>query len=130
MSHPTLNGVEKPADQIARGPHVYDEATHKDRETPQTFSEYPRAMWHQTKGYAEALSREQQAHMESEGWSKTPFPTAAAKETVLAQSNDLAMIVLQQSQMLSAMQEKLAKLEAGQPTTAPAIPLVAPKSKS
>jgi hypothetical protein len=134
MAVPVLNGVQKPADVIAKGPHIFDEATRKYKEIPQTFSEFPRAMWHQTLGYKEAQSREQKLHMESEGWSLTPFPAKVAKELIMAQSGDLAMIVLQQqatmqqqAELLQQMQEKLQSLS--QPTTAPAVPIVVPPLK-
>jgi hypothetical protein len=128
MAQPVLNGVEKPADQIARGPHVFDEATRKYKELPQAFSEFPRAMWHQTLGYKEAGSREQKLQMESEGWSTSPFPAVAtAKETTQTQAGDLAMIVLRQAEQMQKMQEQIAALTANSPTTAPVVPVVAPK---
>jgi hypothetical protein len=122
MAQPVLNGVLKPADVIARGSHFYNEATRKYEERPQTFSEFPRAMWHETEGYREALSPEQMKHMESLGWQKKPFPEKPKKETILAPAADLALIVLQQQQQMQAMQAELQKLSANQPTTAPAIP--------
>jgi hypothetical protein len=122
MQQPTLNGVLKPADVIARGPHVYDEATRKYKEVPAVHSEFPRAMWHETKGYCEAKSRENLMKLEAEGWQTKPFPEKPKKETVVAVSADLALIVLQQQQTMKDMQEKLAAMEAKQPTTAPAIP--------
>jgi hypothetical protein len=130
MQPPMLNGVQKPADVIARGPHRYDEATRKYVELPQSApSPYPRAMFHETLGASEAASPEQQRQMESERWKTTPFPPKPEKkENVVAPAADLALIVLQQQQTMKAqaeqmetMQRELAKLAANQPTTAPAI---------
>jgi hypothetical protein len=120
-----LNGVQKPADAIARGPHRFDEATRKYVEIQPTFSEYPRAMWHATEGEGLAESKAQQVHMEANGWQAKPFPAKpVAKETVTAPAADLALIVLDQQRVMRQMQEKLEQLEASQPTTAPAIPEV------
>ena len=128
MPTPVLNGVLKPADQIARGPHVFNEATRKYEERPQTFSEYPRAMWnHEMRIQKDAISRQDQQAMESQGWSTKPFPEVMAKETVTAAPADLALIVLQQQQTMTAMQKQLETLQATQPTTTPAIPEEAPK---
>jgi hypothetical protein len=127
MPVPVLNGVEKPADVIARGRHVFDESTRKYKEVFDPPSEFPRAMWHQQLGYKEAQSREQKQQMEAEGWSITPFPSMAVVQPGPAVgSNDLALIVLQQAQQLQKMQEELQRLSAGQPTTAPATPIVIP----
>jgi hypothetical protein len=126
MQPPTLNGVVKPADQIARGPHVWNEATRKYEERPAIFSEFPRAMWHETKGYAEAKDKNEQLKMQSEGWQTKPFPEKPKeKETIVAPAADLALIVLQQQQTMKAMQDQLEQLQAQQPTTTPAIPEVA-----
>ena len=131
MPTPILNGVLKPADVIAHGPHIFNEATRKYEERQSVTTEYPRAMWHHgTRQYAEAQSREQQNKMGAEGWSTKPFPEqVVAKDTITTPPADLALIVLQQQQMMAAqavqmetMQQELAKLAANQPTTAPAIP--------
>jgi hypothetical protein len=130
MQAPVFNGVLKPADVIARGPHVFNEATRKYEEREQRYTEFPRAMWHATEGYQEAQSHEQMKHMEANGWQTKPFPAkVVAKETVVAPSADLALIVLQQQQTMKAMQEKLEKLESERPTTAPAIPEVAHRGR-
>jgi hypothetical protein len=124
MQAPQLNGVQKPADVIARGPHKYNEATRKYEEIPFSVSEYPRAMWHHEKRlYQEAHSKAEQDAMQAEGWQTKPFAEQVAqKETVTAAPADLALIVLQQQQTMNAMQEKLAQMEKERPTTAPAIP--------
>jgi hypothetical protein len=121
MQQPTLNGVMKPADVIAKGPHVYNPATRKYEEKTPIFSEYPRGMWHQTLGYKDVLSLDEQKKLQAEGWRTSPFPApAVAKETVVAPAADLALIVLQQQQMLASMQKKLEEMN--EPNTTPAIP--------
>ncbi len=127
MQPPQLNGVEKPADAIARGPHVYDPATRKYKEVQQTFSEYPKAMWqHETRKYKEAQSRDEEMELKSAGWQAKPFPEIVAKpkETVVAPSANLAEIILQQQQAMNKMQEQLEQLQAQQPSSTQAIPKV------
>jgi hypothetical protein len=123
MQQPTLNGVMKPADVIAKGPHVYNPATRKYEEKTPIFSEYPRGMWHGALGYKDVLSLDEQKKLEADGWRTSPFPEkVVAKETVVTPAADLALIVLQQQQMLASMQNKLEELTASAPTTTPAIP--------
>lgn len=99
-----LNGVQKPADMIARGPHEYIEAEHKYREKPATFKEYPRAMWHDDGGYTEAVSKDNQTALEAQGWSSKPFPVKVP-QAVQAQGTDLALILLQQQQEMNKLKE-------------------------
>lgn len=112
MQQPTLNGVVKPADTIAKGPHVFNENTRKYVELPQqAFAEFPRVMYHETEDAKCANGKEEQVQMEAAGWRTKAFPPkVVAKETVTAAPADLALIVLQQQQELKAMSEQLAKL--------------------
>lgn len=111
MELPTLNGVTKTAEAIAKGPHRWNESTRKYEETTPLRSEYPRAMWHQELGYVAAGSRTEQDKLESEGWQTKPFPEKpVAKDTITAPAADLALIVLQQQQTMQAMQDKLDRL--------------------
>lgn len=103
-----MNGVQKPSDVIAKGPHVYVEAEHKYREVPASRSEFPRAMYHETEGYMEANSKDHQEILETRGWQTNPFPVKPAKESPVAAGADLSLIVLQQRQ---AMDEQAKLLE-------------------
>lgn len=130
MELPTLNGVTKTAEAIAKGPHRWNEATRKYEEISPLMSEYPRAMWHEVLGYQAAGSRFEQDKLEAEGWQTKPFPEKpVAKETVTTPSGDLALIVLQQQQImqaqdqtLKAMQGKLDKLITEEPKRGPGRP--------
>jgi len=131
MQAPNLNGVQKPADVIAHGPHRFNEATRKYEEIQNPpFYEYPKAMWHETEPYVEATSRAQEQELTAKGYRTKPFPPkAAAKDTTVVPAADLAMIVLQQNltmqeqaRQMETMQQELARLTANLPTTAPAIP--------
>jgi hypothetical protein len=124
VQQPNFNHVQKPADVIARGPHVFDEASHQYKEigTYQPSEHvYPRAMFHQDLPDSTANSLAEQREMEAQGWSVKPSAAKPKKETVVTPSADLALIVLQQQQMMQQMKEKLEALEEKQPTTAPAI---------
>jgi len=118
---PILNGVQKPADVIARGSHIYDEATRKYKEVPYVPSEheYPRVMFHATEGEIFAQSREHELKLAEEGWRRNAYPAKVAKDTVTTPPADLALIVLAQQQQLQAMQDKLAKLS--EPSTTPIV---------
>lgn len=100
-----FNGMQKPADVIAKGPHVYDEATRKYKEAPSIFSEYPRAMWNDDGGYIEARSLEHRKELEAKGWKIVQPPVKVAKENVQAPAADLALIVLQQQQEMKRLTE-------------------------
>ena|SRR5579863_8392577 len=110
MQPPTLNGVVKPADVIARGPHIYNEATRKYEERAPIYSEFPRAMWHETDGYKEAHSREEQLKMEGAGWQTKPFPEKPAKDTVVASPVNLAEVLLTQELEMKQLKQQLAAL--------------------
>ena len=110
MQPPILNGVVKPADVIAKGPHVYNEATRKYEERPIVFKEYPRAMWHETEGYKEAQTSEDQLKMEAAGWQTHPFPEKPKKETVVTSPVNLAEVLLQQELEMKALRAQLDSL--------------------
>ena len=118
---PMMNGVLKPADAIARGPHKYNEATRKYEEISGGWPHYPVMMFHADGSSCEAMDARHEAKLEKDGWQTKPFPAKPAKETVVAPSADLALIVLQQMQTMKEMGDKLAALEAKQPTTAPTV---------
>jgi hypothetical protein len=122
MQEPTMNGVLKPADAIARGPHVFDEATKKYKEVSGPWPHFPVIMFAADGTSCEALNENHQRTLVGEGWNLKPFPSKPAKETTVIPAPDLAMIILQQQETMKLMQDKLASLEAKQPTTAPAIP--------
>jgi hypothetical protein len=124
MQQPTLNGVQKPSDVIAKGPHRFNEGTRKYEEVPALFPEFPRAMWHATKGYCEASSKDHQAVLESEGWQSKPFPEkiVAKKEDVVPASGDVAAIVVQQMKEMQLMREQMQALQ-NQVSLAPQVQL-------
>jgi hypothetical protein len=102
-----LNGVQKPADVIARGPHVYVEAEHKYKEAPQQFREYPRALYHVEKGYIEAQSLEQEQSLKAEGWQRNPIVAKpiqeAPKPTDASVVESLSKLVEQQARQITSM---------------------------
>ena len=110
MQTPTLNGVLKPADVIAKGPHFFNEATRKYEERMPAFTEYPREMYHADLDAVEATSREHQAQLESQGYRTTAFPANPAKEPVSAVPVDYAALILSQQQQMAAMQAQIAAL--------------------
>lgn len=112
MQTPTMNGVQKTAEAIAHGPHVFNQATRKYEEIAPIFAKYPRAMFHPDLDALEATSPENQAKMESEGWRTTPFPAKVAKETVMAAPVDLASIILEQQQEMKKLQARFDELSA------------------
>lgn len=112
MQTPTMNGVQKTAEAIAHGPHVFNQATRKYEEIAPIFSTYPRAMFHPEHDSVEVSSPESQAKLESEGWRTTAFPTKVAKETVMAAPVDLASIILEQQQEMKKLQARFDELSA------------------
>jgi hypothetical protein len=108
-----MNGVQKPADVIARGPHVYVESERKYKEASPVVSPWPRAMWHEDGGYTEARSLPHQKELEGKGWKTQPFPPKPVAAAAMPQSADLAMIVLQQQQVLEQQARQIAQLMEG-----------------
>lgn len=111
MQTPTLNGVLKPADVIAKGPHVFNEATRKYEErSPTSPQPYPREMYHPDLDAVEATSNEHQSQLEAQGYRTTAFPAKPAKEPVSAVPVDYAALILSQQQQMLAMQQQIAAL--------------------
>ena len=125
---PMMNGVLKPADAIARGPHKYNEATRKYEEISGGWPHYPVMMFHADGSSCEAMDARHEAKLEKDGWQTKPFPAKPAKETTVIPAPDMALLLLQQMQMIDTMKDKIASLESKQPTTAPAIPETPRKS--
>jgi hypothetical protein len=128
MQEPMMNGVLKPADAIARGPHKYNEATRKYEEISGGWPHYPVMMFHADGSSCEAIDARHEAKLEKDGWQTKPFPAKPAKETTVIPAPDLALLVIEQMQAMNKMQEKIAALESKQPTTAPVIPETPRKS--
>jgi hypothetical protein len=107
-----LNGSVKPNDVIAKGPHVYDEATRKYIEKAAVVNEYPRAMWKVDGSYCEAQSKDHFEVLEMQGW-KTKPPKVQPK-TEVAPNVDLTSILLQQQALIEQQGKQIAQLMANQ----------------
>lgn len=104
-----LNGSEKPADVIARGPHIYIPAEHKYKEAPGMITEFPREMFHETLGCKAANSKEEMTALESQGYRKQAYPAKPVAAESAAVGVDLSLMILQQQQQMQKQNEIIEK---------------------
>lgn len=104
-----MNGTLKPADAIARGPHIYLEAEKKYKETPYTMQAFPRELYHQTEPPLIVNNDLEMEGAIARGFQKAAFPAKPLQPESASVGIDLNLLVLQQIQKMDKQNELIEK---------------------